>query len=282
MSESRAPVRRTDDTSKSRTPVREAAPVRPVAHSARVWNYWCGGRDNYEVDERVGDEVAALFPVIRDVARANRAFLGRAVRFLAGECGVRQFLDLGTGLPTGDNTHEVAQRVAPDARIVYVDNDPTVLMYARALLTGTDAGATDYLDADVREPDALVERAAETLDLGRPVAVLMLGVLNFVQDTEEARSIVRRVMAALPSGSHLALSHPTADLALGGEGQISAMAYWNEHARPPIRARDRAATASLFEGLELLEPGLVSCSAWRPLSQAPAVVPQFGAVAVKP
>ncbi|MFE2043807.1 SAM-dependent methyltransferase [Streptomyces sp. NPDC059477] len=259
-----------------------AEPRTPVAHSARVWNYWAGGRDNYEVDERVGERVAAMFPVIRDVAHANRAFLARAVGFLAQECGTRQFLDIGIGLPTVENTHEIAQRVAPDARIVYVDNDPVVLMYARALLTGTSEGATDYVDADVRDPEAVVERAAKTLDLDRPVAVLMLGILNFVQDTGEARDIVRRTMAALPSGSHLVLTHPTDDPALGGEGQLAAMAYWNEHAGPPITARGRAETASLFDGLDLLDPGLVSCSAWRPDGQASAVVPQFGAVAVKP
>ncbi len=210
-----------------------------VAHNARVWNYWIGGKDNYEVDQRVGEHVAGMFPVIREVARADRWFLGRAVRFLAEERGIRQFLDIGTGLPTADNTHEIAQRIAPDARIVYVDNDPIVLAHARTLLTGTREGATDYIDADVHDPAAILERAGRTLDFGRPVAVMMLGILNFVLDDDKAREIVRGVMSAVPSGSYLALTHPTHDPGLGGEGQIPAMRFWNENATPPITARGR-------------------------------------------
>ncbi|MFD0318533.1 SAM-dependent methyltransferase [Streptomyces flavalbus] len=253
-----------------------------VAHNARVWNYWIGGKDNYAVDQQVGGQVAAMFPLIRDVARADRAFLGRAVRFLAEERGIRQFLDIGTGLPTADNTHEIAQRVTPESRIVYVDNDPIVLLHARTLLTGTPEGVTAYIDADVHDPDAILERAAATLDLSRPVAVMMLGILNFVLDTDEARRIVSRLMAPLPSGSHLALTHPTHEPELGGAGQRAAMAFWNEHATPPITARGRAEVTAFFDGLELLEPGLVSCSTWRAGLQDPAVVPQFGAVAAKP
>ncbi|MFD5573432.1 SAM-dependent methyltransferase [Streptomyces cadmiisoli] len=253
-----------------------------VAHNARVWNYWIGGKDNYEVDHRVGDHVASMFPLIRDIARADREFLRRAVRFLAEERGVRQFLDIGTGLPTADNTHEIAQRIAPDSRIVYVDNDPIVLMHARTLLTGTAQGVTDYVDADVHDPDTILERAAGTLDLTRPVAVMMLGILNFVLDTDKARDIASRVMAAVPSGSFLVLTHPTDDAELGGEGQIPAMKFWNENATPPITARRRDEVASFFDGLELIEPGLVACSAWRADLHAPVVVPQFGAVAVKP
>jgi len=253
-----------------------------VAHNARVWNYWIGGKDNYEIDQRVGEHVAGMFPVIREVARADRDFLGRAVRFLAGELGVRQFLDIGTGLPTVDNTHEIAQRVAPDARIVYVDNDPLVLIHARTLLTSTPEGVTDYIDADAHDPAAIVQRAADTLDFERPVAVMMLGILNFVLDTEAAREVVRNVMAAVPSGSFLVLTHPTFDADLGGEGNVPAMAFWNENATPPITARSRADVAAFFEGLDLLDPGLVPCSQWRPDSDSPAVVPQFGAVAVKP
>jgi hypothetical protein len=253
-----------------------------VAHNARVWNYWIGGKDHYEVDQRVGEQVAGMFPVIRDIARADRWFLGRAVRFLAEERGVRQFLDIGTGLPTVDNTHEIAQRIAPDARVVYVDNDPIVLVHARTLLTSSAGGVTDYIDADVHDPDAILERASRTLDLGKPVAVMMLGILNFVLDTEAARDIARRVMAAVPSGSCLVLTHPTFDADLGGEGQIPAMEFWNENATPPITARSREDVASFFEGLQLLEPGLVSCSRWRAESDSPVVVPQFGAVAVKP
>ncbi|MFJ9903435.1 SAM-dependent methyltransferase [Streptomyces sp. NPDC101152] len=252
-----------------------------VAHNARVWNYWIGGKDNYEVDQQVGEHVAGMFPIIREIARADRWFLGRAVRFLAGERGVRQFLDIGTGLPTADNTHQIAQRIAPDARIVYVDNDPIVLAHARTLLTGTHEGVTDYIDADVHDPAAILERAAATLDFTRPVAVMMLGILNFVLDTEQARRTVRQVMAALPAGSHLALTHPTYDEDLGGAGQIPAMKFWNENATPPITPRSGADIAAFFDGLDLLEPGLVSCSRWRPEAGSPAVVPQYGAVAVK-
>ncbi|MGR6968747.1 SAM-dependent methyltransferase [Streptomyces cynarae] len=255
-----------------------------VAHNARVWNHWIGGRDNYEIDRKVGDQVASMFPVIREVARADRAFLGRAVRFLADECGVRQFLDVGTGLPTLDNTHEIAQRIAPESRIVYVDNDPVVLVHARTLLTSTPEGATDYIDADVHDPDSVVRRAAATLDLTRPVAVMMLGILNFVLDSDRAREIVRTLMSAVPSGSCLVLTHPTTDADLGGQGNVLAMRFWNDNATPPITARTRAEVASFFDGLDILAPGLVSCAHWRPdaASDSAVTVPQFGAVAVKP
>ncbi|EST35308.1 hypothetical protein M878_06335 [Streptomyces roseochromogenus subsp. oscitans DS 12.976] len=252
-----------------------------VAHNARVWNYWIGGKDNYEVDQRVGEHVAGMFPVIRAVARADREFLARAVRFLAAERGIRQFLDIGTGLPTVENTHEIAQRIAPESRIVYVDNDPIVLVHARSLLTSSPEGVTDYVDADVHDPDTILESAAETLDLTRPVALMMLGILNFVLDTAEAGDIVRRLMAALPSGSHLVLTHPTYDADVGGEGNVAAMEFWNANATPPITARSRTEIAGFLDGLELIEPGLVPCSQWRAGSAA-AVVPQYGAVAVKP
>ncbi|MFE9025487.1 SAM-dependent methyltransferase [Streptomyces iakyrus] len=253
-----------------------------VAHNARVWNFWIGGKDNYEVDQQVGEHVAGMFPVIRDIARADRDFLGRAVSFLAGERGVRQFLDIGTGLPTADNTHEIAQRLAPDSRVVYVDNDPIVLVHARTLLTGTPDGVTAYIDADVHDPDAIVERAGHTLDFTQPVAVMMLGILNFVLDVDKARDIVRRVMAAVPSGSFLVLTHPTFDDELGGAGQIPAMKFWNENATPPITARSGADIAAFFEGLEMLEPGMVSCGQWRAEPGSAVLVPQYGAVAVKP
>ena len=254
-----------------------------VAHNARVWNYWLGGKDYYDVDARVGDHVTDMYPSIGEVARADRAFLGRAVTGLAGEAGIRQFLDIGTGLPTADNTHDVAQRTAPTSRVVYVDNDPTVLLHANALLTSSPEGVTEYVDADAHDPDAILRAAAHTLDFDQPVAVMMLGVLNFVLDTAEARAIVERLVAALPSGSHLALTHPT--LELGGEGNTEAMRFWNENATPPITARTHAEVASFFDGLDLLEPGIVSCTQWRPGPDAatlPEPVPQYGAVARKP
>ncbi|MET9345093.1 SAM-dependent methyltransferase [Streptomyces termitum] len=251
-----------------------------IAHNARVWNYWLGGKDNYPVDRAVGDQVVAFHPGIGEVARADRAFLGRAVTRLAAGEGVRQFLDVGTGLPTADNTHEVAQRIAPDARIVYVDNDPIVLTHARALLTSAPEGVTAYVDADARDPERIAAAAGETLDLSRPVAVLLLGILNFVPDTGEARRVVRTLMDAVPSGSFLVATHPTLDPELGGEANEAAMAFWNENATPPITARTRAEFTSFFEGLELLEPGIVSCSRWG--APEAAAVAQFGAVGRKP
>ncbi|MHB9755188.1 SAM-dependent methyltransferase [Streptomyces sp. BYX5S] len=249
-----------------------------VAHNARVWNYWLGGKDHYEVDEKVGDMVTSMYPSIGEVARADRAFLGRAVSHLAGEAGIRQFLDIGTGLPTVDNTHEVAQRIAPDARVVYVDNDPIVLTHARALLTSSAEGRTNYVDADARNPRAIVEAASETLDFEQPVAVMLLGILNFVLDTEEATSIVRSLIDAIPSGSYVVLTHPT--LELGGEGNTEAMAFWNENAKPPITARSGAEIAAFLDGLDLVEPGLVSCARWR--DDEAEQVAQYGAVARKP
>src|ERR1700758_358546 len=182
---------------------------RTVSHSARIWNYWLGGKDNFAVDREAGDRVAAMLPSIVAQARADRAFLGRAIRYLVGPEGIRQFLDIGTGLPTADNTHQVAQQVAPEARIVYVDNDPMVLSHARALLTSSPEGVCDYIDADLHEPEKIVSGAARTLDLTQPVALLLLGVLHHISDTDEAYSIVRRLMAALVPGSFLAINHST-------------------------------------------------------------------------
>ncbi|MFE7428257.1 SAM-dependent methyltransferase [Streptomyces sp. NPDC057545] len=250
-----------------------------IAHNARVWNHWLGGKDNYPVDREVGDQVTGMYPSIGEVARADRAFLGRAVRHLAGEAGIVQFLDIGTGLPTAENTHEVAQRTAPGARVVYVDNDPIVLAHARALLTSSPEGATEYVDADAHDPEKILRAVEPTLDLTKPVAVMLLGILNFVMDTDEARRIVRTLMDAMPSGSYLVLTHPTTEL--GGEGNEAAMRFWNENATPPITARSRAEFASFLTGLDLVEPGIVSCARWR--AEPGAVdVAQFGAVARKP
>ncbi len=250
-----------------------------VAHNARVWNYWLGGKDHFEVDRAAGDQVRAMHPSIVQVARADRAFLGRVVRFLAGEAGIRQFLDIGTGLPTAENTHQVAEAVAPAVRVVYVDNDPVVLAHARALLTTSPPAVTSYVNADVHDPDAILRAAARTLDFSEPVAVMMLGILNFVLDNAEAKAIVQRLLDAVVPGSYLALSHPT--LELGGEGNAEAMRFWNERARPPIRVRSAAEIKQLLTGLDLVDPGLVSCALWRP--DAPATtVPHYGVVAIKP
>ncbi|MFI6349208.1 SAM-dependent methyltransferase [Streptomyces sp. NPDC050560] len=252
-----------------------------TGHNARVWDYWLQGKSHYEVDAEVGNHIATLYPEIVEVARADRAFLGRAVAFLAGEAGVRQFLDIGTGLPTARNTHEVAQEVAPESRIVYVDNDPIVLAHARALLTSSAEGATQYIDADAHDPATIIEAAGETLDFGKPVAVMFLGVLNFVLDTGRAAAIVRQFADAVPSGSYVALTHPT--LELGGDVNREAMAFWNEHAQPPITARPRADLADFLTGLDILPPGIVSCSRWRPVAEEnPPAVAQYAAVARKP
>src|SRR3982751_414333 len=182
-----------------------------VAHPARRYNYWLGGKDNFAADRESGDLLAKSYPAARIAARANRAFLGRAVRHLAADAGIRQFLDIGTGLPTADNTHEVAQRVAPDARIVYVDNDPMVMAHARALLTSTPAGETRYLEEDLRNPAKILDQA-EILDLTKPVGLILVAVVHFLADQDEARTIVRTLLDALPSGSHLVMSCATTDL----------------------------------------------------------------------
>ncbi|MEU6576666.1 SAM-dependent methyltransferase [Streptomyces sp. NPDC046805] len=254
-------------------------------HTARIWNYWLGGRDNYEVDRAAGDQIRQLHPGIGDYARADRLFLGRAVRHLAGDVGIRQFLDIGTGLPTADNTHEVAQSVTPDARIVYVDNDPLVLTHARALLTSTPEGRTDYLDADLRDVDAIIEHAAKTLDFGKPVALMLLGVVIFIGDDEDPYGLVRRLVDKLPSGSHLVLSHTITSPAMPDVDE--AVAFWNENGTPKLTQRTPADVARFFDGLELLEPGVVSCSRWRPEEDdsdgaVPDEVAMFGAVARKP
>jgi hypothetical protein len=202
------------------------------AHTARIWNYWLGGKDNYPVDRQVGDQIRQLHPGIGDYARADRVFLGRAVRYLAGEAGIRQFLDIGTGLPTADNTHQVAQAIAKDSRIVYVDNDPLVLVHARALLTSTPEGACDYIDADMRDPGAILAEAARTLDFAQPVAVTMLGVVIFLEDDANPYGIVRQFMDAVPAGSYLVLSHTITSPAMPDVD--AAVAFWNEHGTPKL------------------------------------------------
>jgi O-methyltransferase involved in polyketide biosynthesis len=239
-----------------------------VPHTARIWNYWLGGRDNFAADRAVGDRVQRFLPDIVASARADRAFLHRAVRHLVTEAGIRQFLDVGTGLPTAGNTHEAAQALAPESRIVYVDNDPLVLAHARTLLTSTPEGATAYVDADARDTSTILRAAGATLDLGRPVAVMLLGVLNFIGDDDEARRVVRELMAAMPAGSHLAIAHPTTEIRPAESA--AAARQWNKTARPPITLRSRAALLQYFEGLELLEPGVVTCTRWRPDPDDPA------------
>jgi hypothetical protein len=252
-----------------------------VPHSARIWNYWMGGKDNYAVDREAGDAYAATFPGVFDLAKQSRKFLIRAVRHLAAEAGVRQFLDIGTGLPTMENTHEVAQRAAPDARVVYVDNDPLVLAHARALLTNTtDDGVTDYIDADFHDPDQIVADARNVLNFTKPVAVMFMGVLGHVTDYDEMRSIVTRVMAAVPSGSYLVLYDGTAT----NDEVVTAAEDYKDTGAVPYIVRTPEQLARCFEGLEMLEPGLVSISEWRPDPAADDIKPvdAYGAVARKP
>ena len=253
-----------------------------IPHSARIWNYWLGGKDNYPVDQAAGDEYVATFPGIVDIARQSRAFLARAVRYLAGEAGVRQFLDVGTGLPTVDNTHEVAQRVAPDSRIVYVDNDPLVLVHAQALLTSTSPGACHYIDADLRDPAAILAGAAETLDFTRPVALMLMEILGHVTSDEEARSIVSGLMAGLPSGSYLVIADGTSNITAEFE---QAQQDYDDTGAVAYKLRGPGQIARFFEGLELLEPGIVPCLQWRPEVSAltpPAEVEPLGGIARKP
>jgi O-methyltransferase involved in polyketide biosynthesis len=252
-----------------------------VPHSARIWNYWLGGKDYYPVDQEAGEAFCEIYPDIVEVARAVRYFLARAVRHLAGEAGIRQFLDVGTGLPTADNTHEVAQRVAPETRIVYVDNDPLVLVHARALLTSRPEGACAYVDADVRDPDRVLDAAAATLDFNQPIALMMLGILGHVADDEEARSIVRHLVGALPSGSYLTLS----DGANTSKAREEAHQRYARTGAVPYRLRSPEQITAFFDGLELLEPGLAPVSQWRPDPSPfgpPRHVDTFGGVGRKP
>ena len=234
-----------------------------VAHPARVYDYWLGGKDNFEADRVAGEETIAAYPAIRASARANRAFLARTVSYLAADAGIRQFLDLGTGLPTASNTHEVAQCVGPESRVVYVDNDPLVLSHARALLTSSPEGVTAYLDADLRDTDQILEQAAATLDFGRPVAIMLLAILHYIPDLAEARDIVARLVAAVPPGSFIAISHAGSDLF---PHEMAAFEKNLNEYLPNDRhvARPREDVAVFFESAALLTPGVVRVSDWRP------------------
>ncbi|MEU4240568.1 SAM-dependent methyltransferase [Actinoplanes sp. NPDC026619] len=255
-----------------------------VAHPARRYNYWLGGKDNFAADRESGDLLAKSYPAARIAARANRGFLKRAVRYLAAEAGIRQFLDIGTGLPTADNTHEVAQRVAPDSRIVYVDNDPMVMVHARALLTSTPAGLTRYLEEDLRNPEKILAQA-DILDLSRPVGLNLVAVVHFLADQEQAREIVHTLLGALPSGSHLVMSCATTDFLTP-----ELKANWDEAlrtGRSDVYPRTRAEVEEFLTGLEVVDPGLVAVSEWRPDPSdtehpTPVEASIFGVVAGKP
>jgi hypothetical protein len=252
-----------------------------VAHIARVYNYWLGGKDNFAADREAAELVITSYPTVLASVRAQREFLARAVSYLVGEAGIRQFLDVGTGLPTVGNTHEVAQRAAPRSRIVYVDNDPIVLAHARALLTSSPQGATAYLDADLRNTAAILAAAAGTLDFSEPVAVMLIGILHCVPDSDDPVGIVNRLLDAVPSGSYLVIAHPASDIHAAQIG--TAANRLNQVMADPVTLRPHAEVARFFDGLDLVPPGLVQLHRWRPVPAAPGVeLANYGGVARKP
>jgi hypothetical protein len=253
-----------------------------IAHPARVYNYLLGGKDNYEADRETGKQAIAAAPNILAGVRANRAFLRRAVQYLAGEAGIRQFLDIGTGLPVADNTHEVAQSIAPESRIVYVDNDPIVLAHARALLTSTPEGATAYVAADARDSETILRGAAEVLDFSQPIAVMFLLVLQYIPDSDDPGRVVSALVDALPSGSYLTISDTTRDI--DADRVSGAASRLNAGMGPTqLTLRTRPQIASFFTGLDLVEPGLVPLPEWRADQVAHAEpIPAYGCVGRKP
>ena len=252
-----------------------------TAHIARVYDYWLGGKDNFVADRTAGDEALEAFPGLISSVRANRAFLARTVRYLAGERGIRQFLDIGTGIPASNNTHEVAQSVVPQARVVYVDNDPMVLAHARALLSSSEQGATAYLDADLRDTGKILEAARRTLDFSKPVAVMLIAVLHLISDADDPAGIIAQLMEAVPAGSTLAISHVPNDMHMGAMSDMSDRL--NRLLSQPSTYRGQAQVTGFFTGLELVEPGVVPIQRWRPDTEeeAAAVAAMWGGVAVK-
>ncbi len=254
-----------------------------VAHPSRVYDYWLGGKDNFAADREAAERIIAVRPtIIRDI-RSNREFLHRTVAYLAQDMGIRQFLDIGTGIPTSPNVHEIAQEANPAARVVYVDNDPIVLVHARALLTSGPEGKTDYIEGDLRKPDDILERARKTLDFTDPVAVILLGVLHLVSNAEQPHEIARTLMAAMSAGSYLVVGHPASDVQADLVAE-SARQY-NAHVSTAQTRRSFAEVARFFDGLELVEPGVVQEHRWRPVPGGDVMgyeTPGWGGVARKP
>jgi len=242
-----------------------------VAHVARVYDYWLGGKDNFAADRAAGEQAIQAYPDIVYSVRANRAFLARTVRYLAGEAGIRQFLDIGTGIPTANNTHEVAQDVAPGSNVVYVDNDPVVLTHARALLVSGEQGHTNYIDADLRDTGRILAEAAQTLDFSRPVAIMLMAILQHIDEAEDPYEIVNSLLAAVPSGSYLAISHPAADIETEAMAQMAERL--NKLMAEKVTFRTRPQVARFFDGLELVEPGMLRVQEWRPASEIEAKSP---------
>jgi hypothetical protein len=253
-----------------------------VANQARMYDYLLGGKDNYAADRAAVEAVLEIYPEMAFAARGNRAFLGRVVRYLAAEAGIRQFLDIGTGIPTGDNTHEVAQAIAPESRVVYVDYDPVVLAHARALLTSSEPGVTEYIDADLRDTEEILSKAQRLLDFSKPVAVTLLAVLHVIPDPDDPHAMVAKLMDALPPGSYLALSHGGTDL-VDRSKQQSFQSTWSGRVKQQFAGRTREQVARFFAGLDVVEPGLVPVEEWRPESGAVPTGPSamWGAVGRK-
>ncbi len=252
-------------------------------HQARVYDYWLGGKDNFAVDREAAERALAAYPGLRRGVRAQRAFLANAVGYLARTAGVRQFLDIGTGIPTANNTHEVAHAADPGARIVYVDNDPMVLAHARALLTSSGPGTTSYLDADLRDTAKILSEAAALLDFGKPIGVLLIGILQLIPEEDDPYSIVTRLMAAVPPGSWLAIFHPASDILAEQMSEVARQV--SARAATPTTLRAKTEVMRFFDGLELLAPGLVQVHRWRPGSPAPDMgdqVPGYAGLARKP
>ena len=251
-----------------------------IPHPARIYDYWLGGKDNYEADREAAEQVIATQPSILATVRANRAFLRRAVQYLAGEAGIRQFLDIGAGLPTNENTHQIAQEIAPESRIVYVDNDPVVRAHARALLTSTTEGATGYVQADARDTSTILREAARTLDLSQPLAVMMLGLLHYIPDADRPLQIVSRLMDGVAPGSYLAISEATRDIDTHSITE-SAARFNAQRVAAPFTPRTRAEIARYFSGLDLVAPGLVPLPQWRGMASAAQQIPAYAAIARK-
>ena len=262
----------------------ELPPFDPtVPNPARMWNYWLGGKDNFAADREGAERVLEVMPSLPLIARAVRLFLIDAVHQLATEHGVRQFLDIGTGLPTADNTHDVAQRAAPESKIVYVDYDPVVLTHAQALLTSSPEGMTDYIQADLRDTDTILKGAARTLDFTRPVAVMLIAVLHFIPDADDPYAIVDRLMDAVPSGSYLVMAHAASDI--DPEATAEMARRYNKMSSATITPRPRDQVARFFDGLELLPPGLVPISKWAlssPVDPTTSALIGYCAIARKP
>jgi S-adenosyl methyltransferase len=266
-------------------PDREGEPPKvdtTVAHIARVQDYWLGGKDNFAADRAAGEQGVAAFPDMVASVRATRAFLARTVRYLAREAGIRQFLDIGTGIPTANNTHEVAQDVAPESRIVYADNDPVVLSHARALLTSRREGATAYIDADLRSTGHILAEAARSLDFGQPIAVMLVAVLQFIPEDNDPHAIVAQLLAAVPSGSYLVIAHPASDIEAIAMADMAKRL--NQLMAQQVALRSHAEVSRFFEGLTMVEPGVVRAPQWRPGSklEAASASTMWGGVGRKP